>query len=276
MKTADKLFQIGRNCTAAAKQRVFALQTSKFRWLVDIPVALFFGRDLKALATVYGSDKWNVHRYAQHYETHFHALRGRRINLLEIGIGGYDDPRRGGRSLRMWRTWFRGARIHGIDIFDKSLHNERRITTHRGSQTDAVFLNAVIDKIGRVDIVIDDGSHDSADVIATFGLLFPRLADGGYYAVEDTQTSYWPHEGNVTERNSPHTTMGFFKSLVDGLNWEEYFGDYEPTYLDLNIAAIHFYHNLIVIKKGENREGSNNRQWNRNKPEWNLRLGSPP
>jgi hypothetical protein len=230
-----------------------------------------FGRDLKMLATVYGSDKWNVHRYAQHYEEHFRNFRRKSINVLEIGIGGYDDPKRGGRSLRMWRAWFPKARIHGIDIFDKSPHNERRIITHQGSQTDAAFLDGVIEKIGRVDIIIDDGSHSSADVIATFGLLFPRLADGGYYAVEDTQTSYWPHEGNVTERNSPGTTMGFFKSLADGLNWEEYFGDYVPTYLDLNLTEIHFYHNLIVLRKGSNREGSNNKLWNQDKPKWNVR-----
>ena len=45
----------------------------------------------------------------------------------------------------------------------------------------------------------------------------------GIYVVEDTQTSYW-REGHVTERNNPNTTMGFFKSLVDGLNWEDTLG----------------------------------------------------
>src|SRR5580658_10782953 len=124
---ADRLFQFSRNCTAGAKLGMFAIQTSRFRWLVDIPISLFFGRDLKLLATVYGSDKWNVHRYAQHYETHFRRFRNKRVNLLEIGIGGYDDPKRGGRSLRMWRAWFRRGDIHGIDVFDKSRHNERRI-----------------------------------------------------------------------------------------------------------------------------------------------------
>jgi hypothetical protein len=265
---SDRLYRFSANRTAGVKERLLALQTSRHRWLVDIPVALLFGRDLKTLATVYGSDKWNVHRYAQHYETHFRGLRTREINLLEIGIGGYDDPKKGGRSLRMWRAWFPNARIHGIDIFDKSPHNETRIITHRGSQTDAAFLNEVMGKTGNIEIIIDDGSHDSPDVIATFRLLFPRLAEGGFYAVEDTQTSYWPGEGDVRERNSLHTTMGFFKSLVDGLNWEEYFGEYDPGYMDLNITEIHFYHNLVVLRKGLNREGSNNRLWNRNKPDW--------
>jgi hypothetical protein len=264
---SNLLYLMRRSFSNASKQKLRALQISCFRWLFDIPVAILFGRNLKVLATLYGSDKWNIHWYAQHYETHFRPIRGKRLTVLEIGIGGYDDPTGGGGSLRMWRSWFPRARIHGIDICDKSAHSERRITIHQGSQADTVFLQAVIDKIGRPDVIVDDGSHENADVIATFQFLFPLLADDGHYVVEDTQTSYWPG-GSITERNSPATTMGFFKSLVDGLNWEEYFGDYEPTSRDLQITAIFFYHNLVIIKKGNNREGSNNRRWHQHREEW--------
>jgi len=52
--------------------------------------------------------------------------------------------------------------------------------------------------------------------------------------------------------------MGFFKTLVDGLNYAEYDKEnYEPSYYDKNIVAIHFYHNMVFIEKGPNREGSN-------------------
>jgi len=240
---------------------------SRFRWLFDLPVRLFLGRNLKALATVYSSDKWNTHWYAQHYEAHFRSLRKKRLTVLEIGIGGYDDPKLGGGSLRMWRAWFPKARIYGIDIADKSAHAERRISIHQGSQTNTAFLRSVVEKTGRPDLIIDDGSHRNIDVIGTFRFLFPLLADDGYYVVEDTQTSYWP-DGSVSERNNPATTMGFFKSLVDGLNWEEYFGEYEPNEFDLQITAIFFYHNLVIIRKGDNREGSNNRLWHAGAEGW--------
>lgn len=240
---------------------------SRFRWVFDVPVGLTLGGNLRALATLYGTDKWNTHWYAQHYEAHFRPLRKKHLTILEIGIGGYDDPKLGGGSLRMWRTWFPNAQIHGIDICDKSPHASSRITIHQGSQVDFEFLNDVVKKIGRPDIIIDDGSHQNAHVIATFQHLFPLLADDGYYVVEDTQTSYWP-DGHVTERNSLSTMMGFFKSLVDGLNWEEYFGDYKPAPLDLTITGISFYHNLVFIKKGDNREGSNNRLWHAGREEW--------
>lgn len=95
------------------------------------------------------------------------------------GIGGYDDPRAGGASLRMWRAYFPKSRIYGIDIHDKSGHDEKRIRTFRGDQTDRGFLEGVVREIGRPNIIIDDGSHLNAHVVATFEILFPLLADDG-------------------------------------------------------------------------------------------------
>jgi len=51
--------------------------------------------------------------------------------------------------------------------------------------------------------------------------------------------------------------MNFFKSLIDGLNYEEFtLDEYVPTYFDRHIVAMHFYHNLVFIYKGLNNEGS--------------------
>jgi len=96
-------------------------------------------------------------------------------------------------------------------------------------------------------------------VITSFKVLFPLLQANGIYVVEDTQTSYWPSFGGlVHERHSDQTTMGFFKGLIDGLNFSEYLlPGYVPSFYDQHIVALHFYHNLIFIYKGLNDEGSN-------------------
>ena len=208
------------------------------------------------MAYVYHSDKWGDHWYTQRYETHFARLRRKRLNLLEIGIGGYNDPESGGGSLRMWRTYFPASRIFGLDIFDKSLHEERRIKTFRGSQVDEAFLQEVVNSIGHIDIIVDDGSHINEHVIRTFEFLFPRMGENGFYVIEDTQTSYWEgHGGSSEDLNRADTSMGFFKRLVDGLNHQELRNDhYRPTYYDRHIVAIHFYHNIIFIEKGLNDE----------------------
>src|SRR5882757_4722459 len=70
------------------------------------PAAMLCSNNLRFLAKIYDSDKWGKHWYCQHYERHFAPLRKKSLTLLEIGIGGYDDPKAGGASLRMWRKYF--------------------------------------------------------------------------------------------------------------------------------------------------------------------------
>lgn len=151
----------------------------------------------------------------------------------------------------MWRTYFPKGRIYGIDIFDKSRHDERRIKTFKGSQADDVFLKQVLETTGTPDIIIDDGSHLNEHVIHTFKVLFPVLRDQGIYVIEDTQTSYWKRYGGSSEEfNRPDTSMGYLKSLTDGLNHTEFENRTEaPTYLEQHISEIHFYHNLVFIYK---------------------------
>jgi len=220
------------------------------------------GDSLTRLAVAFGSDKHGGHRYTTHYERHFAPYRNENMSVWEIGIGGYNNPRAGGASLRMWKAWFQRAKVIGIDIFPKSYHDELRIKTYQGSQTDEDFLRDIVEDEGAPTIVIDDGSHMSEDVIKSFCILFPLLNHGGMYVIEDLQTSYWDEVGGIEwggnrDRNYPHTSMNFFKRLVDGLNYEEFMDeDYQPTYFDRNIKAITFYHNLCFIEKGDNREGS--------------------
>lgn len=215
--------------------------------------------NLNFLAKAYKTDKWGKHFYTQHYQTHFQTLRHKSLNLLEIGVGGYDNPLQGAGSLRMWKRYFGNGNIFAIDIYDKSKLQESRIKIFQGSQIDHSFLDQVVAQIGELDIIIDDGSHQNEHVLTSFQHLFPKLKNGGIYVVEDAQTSYWPnYKGDSKNLNNPNTIMGFFKSLTDGINHKEYMlEDYSPTYYDLHITSVHFYHNLIFIFKGENSESSN-------------------
>jgi len=245
--------------TLAPEQRrnVKRFQALRFRGIQRILYGLVFGSDLRSLALLYGTDKWGHHWYAQHYERHLAHLRWKRLNILEIGIGGYDDPALGGGSLRMWRTYFPRARVFGIDIYDKRPHNERRIHTFQGSQMDDEFLENVVKAIGRIDMVIDDGSHVNQHVLHSFNYLFRRMSEQGLYVIEDVQTSYKVGFGGSSEElNRLDTTMGFVKQLIDGLNYTEYEKkDYEPTYYDKHITAIHCYQNIVFIQKGQRIQG---------------------
>ena len=222
-------------------------------------ISWIYSSNLRMLAVLHFTDKLSKHDYIRHYSGYFRHLRKKKLNILEIGVGGYADPDRGGNSLRMWKYYFPNSMIYSIDICDKAKFQEERIRIFQGSQADESFLKDICIRIGSLDIIIDDGSHVNSHVITSFKALFPFLKDGGIYVIEDTQTSYWPSEGGNSENlNDPATSMNFFKSLTDGLNYREFLRPgYLPSYFDKNLTAVHFYHNLIFIFKGQNNDSSN-------------------
>ncbi|WP_297549426.1 class I SAM-dependent methyltransferase [Amycolatopsis sp.] len=216
--------------------------------------------DLAELAAECGTDKWSaLHRYPEHYDRHFGSLRERRLTVLEIGVGGFGDPGAGAESLRMWKHYFPRAILYGLDIEDKREFDELRIVTVRGDQSDPVSLAAFAEDVGPFDIVIDDGSHVSADVITSFRTLFSHVRPNGLYVIEDLQTSYWKpmFGGDDSDLTDPQYTMGFLKTLLDGLHHEEFLRAeaWEPQPTDGQIRGVHFYHNLCFIEKGPNVEG---------------------
>ncbi|MBS3993932.1 MAG: class I SAM-dependent methyltransferase [Bacteroidetes bacterium] len=215
--------------------------------------------NLNRLALIHKTDKYGIHNYTPHYHSHFKHLRLKKIQLLEIGVGGYENPLIGGNSLRMWKSYFPFAKIISLDIFNKAFLQERRIKIYQGSQIDELFLNSLIQNEGEFDIVIDDGSHINEHVIKTFEIIFPKLKNGGIYVVEDTQTSYWEGFGGSSyEFNKTGTIYSFFKSLIDSMNSEEFIiKDYNKSFYDKHIVSMHFYHNMIFVYKGINNERSN-------------------
>lgn len=247
------------NLALRLKGRLSRERRTAVRRRLSEPLGFVFRRDLPKLAMIYGTDKWGSHWYAAHYARHLGHLRRKKLTLLEIGIGGYEDPDLGGQSLRMWRRYLPNATIVGLDYFDKSAHGEKRIRIYRGDQSDEAALRQIVADVGPPDIIIDDGSHINAHVIKSFEVLFPLLADDGIYIVEDTQTAYWPDFGGSSDDLllAP-TSMGLLKSLVDSLNHEEFVkSGHIPNYYDRHVVALHFYHNLVFIQKGRNDEGSN-------------------
>jgi hypothetical protein len=63
-------------------------------------------------------------------------------------------------------------------------HADQRIVVELGSQADPAFLNGLGRKYAP-SVIIDDGSHNSDHQILSLECLFPFLAEGGVYVVED-------------------------------------------------------------------------------------------
>jgi hypothetical protein len=126
------------------------------------------------------------HDYCRHLERFFDPVRYKAIKILEIGIGG-------GESARTWLEYFPKALVHGVDIVhDTNPYNTPfstevpRYVFNCGDQTSEVFWKCFVADYGNEwDIIIDDGSHISSDIITTFGFLWPSVKPGGIYEIED-------------------------------------------------------------------------------------------
>jgi hypothetical protein len=150
---------------------------------------------LDAIAQRHGTDKATVftrtyakpHGYTPHLETFFAPMREKPIRLLEIGVGG-------GESVQTWLEYFPQAQVHGIDfVKDTNPWNTPEAKPHErysfchGDQSCSTFWACYIANLGELqfDVVIDDGSHITMDIIKTFEVLWPRVAPGGIYEIED-------------------------------------------------------------------------------------------
>jgi hypothetical protein len=154
--------------------------------LIDHTPRLF---GLDYLGRFYGTDKADpTHRhlgrtYCDVYEDYLRAWRRRSFTLLEIGV--YN-----GASLRMWRAYFSRATVCGLDVDPRARDRAREFEIVVADQSDTVALGAFVAAHPDLRLVVDDGSHFNALTIASFEYLFPRLAPGSIYIVEDLRSSY--------------------------------------------------------------------------------------
>ena len=126
------------------------------------------------------------HNYCVHLERFFEPLRDKPIKLVEIGVGG-------GESIRAWLEYFSQAQVFGVDLVartnewnDPDAKPDPRYTFVNGDQSNAVFWASFIKvRGGDWDVVIDDGSHKSSDIVTTHKCLWGHVKSGGFYEVED-------------------------------------------------------------------------------------------
>jgi len=162
--------------------------------------------NLKPIAAKYGSDKCAWHSYGRVYDQLFEGKTVRK--MLEIGIGykgllaeSYEN----GASLRMWAEYFPAAEIYGLDIREDALVNEGRIHSHVCDQGKIQSLLAARDFIGAdFDLIVDDGSHQPEHQILSACVLWPCVASGGRYVIEDVWNAaevspFLPFEHDVIE-----------------------------------------------------------------------------
>ncbi len=183
--------------------------------------------------------KWQ--HYFEIYDRHFSRFRNRPMCVVEIGV-------QHGGSARMWREYFGPmARIVGVDKDPRcSEVADKQIEIFIGDQEDRSFLKRLAEIIPKIDILIDDGGHTMTQQINTFEILFPKVADGGVYLVEDLHTSYWPKWGGGLKKED--SFIEYSKNLIDYINaW--HIDEMEVSDFTTSANSLHYYDSILVIEK---------------------------
>ena len=132
--------------------------------------------------------------YGDFYERYFRDYRESALNICDIGI--YQ-----GASLSANQEYFINAKIHGVDIDDKSFYDSDRIKTHIVNQDDSNDLDSFVSKMRndnvQFDIIVDDASHDVSHQQVTFSKFFEILRPGGLYVIEDIGSSFFKDGVNL-------------------------------------------------------------------------------
>jgi len=202
------------------------------------------------------ADKWEG--YLVVYDEVLQRKRAKCAHFLEIGINN-------GGSLEVFAEYFHhAATITGVDInplCEFIPFEDSRINVIIGSSNDENTKQLLSERAESYDLILDDGSHQSSDIINTFINLVGLVSPGGTYIIEDLCCSYW-HEfgGGVKSQTS---AVGFLKRLVDIVNFEHWNSGYSlvdylsdsgishicsDSLLRLStIRSVSFYNSICVV-----------------------------
>jgi 23S rRNA U2552 (ribose-2'-O)-methylase RlmE/FtsJ len=166
--------------------------------------------------------------YLDIYDKWFSPFVGTDVTVLEVGsgVGGF---------LQILKKYFGPkAKIYGIEKRTEFIINEEQIKVFYGDQKDRDFLKQTAEKIGNIDIIIDDAEHTYPAQTATFEELLPYLnVNHGLYACEDLNISYHPSYVNPSY-------IDYLKQHIDHINTNN-----SPDIYN----AIHFYTYLAILEK---------------------------
>lgn len=201
-------------------------------------------------------DKYDAgHAYQNLYCGLFLNIRGAQTTMLEIGFGcGHSLG--AGLGAVIWKSWFHNLHYYAVDFIaggrDAAVNTcwadfnrtHPNVVSHLwiGDQSDVSFLGSLVTEFaamqpagqGQFDVIIDDGAHLYSFIKTSFQFLWPHVAPGGVYVVEDMAADYkfsrvvgkWieklsfgippraAHDANATEVDFENTVPYQLKSIT--------------------------------------------------------------
>ena len=184
------------------------------------------------------SIKWS--NYFDIYEKIFNKYIDKKIKVVEIGIGD-------GGSLFMWKNFFgKKAKIIGVELNPEAKKLEKfGFKIYNGDQSSQIFWKNFYKKIGKVDILVDDGGHTNLQQVTTLMESINYINHGGMIVIEDTHTSYMKNKG--FKNPSKFSFINFSTSLIENLHRRSPMLKKELNIFSKKISSIEYYDSITVI-----------------------------
>ena len=185
------------------------------------------------------SIKWD--NYFEIYENIFSNFKNKKITLVEVGVGD-------GGSLYMWRSYLgKKCRVIGIELNPDAKKLEKDgFEIFIGDQSNKGFWKNFYKKVGKVDILIDDGGHTNIQQITTLIESINYIKDNGAIIIEDTHTSYMKKKGFGNP--SKFSLINFSTSLIENIHRRNPNLLKEMNNFSKKIYSIEYFDSITVFK----------------------------
>ena len=117
----------------------------------------------------------------------------------------------------MWKNFFgKKAKIIGVELNPLAKRFEKYgFKIFIGDQSNPIFWKNFFKKVGKVDLILDDGGHTNYQQIITLNSCIPNIKDEGLMVVEDVHASYIKKKFYNPSKRS---FINYNKRLVDDIN----------------------------------------------------------
>ena len=196
--------------------------------------------------------------YFEIYEELFSKYVGKKIIFVEVGILS-------GGSLFMWRDYFgENARIIGVELNPVAKKWEKHgFEIFIGDQSDPFFWEKFYKKVGKIDVLLDDGGHKNIQQITSFMESYNNINQNGIIVVEDTHTSYMKKKGFKNPSN--YSFINFCNLIIENLHRRNPSANKSLNILSKKIDSIYFYDSIVSINFGQFKKLNQTRLLENNK-----------
>ena len=184
------------------------------------------------------SIKWS--NYFEIYEKVLIKYVNKKITLVEVGVGD-------GGSLFMWRNFLGNkANIIGIELNPNSKKLEKfGFKIFNGDQSSPNFWKNFYKKVGKIDVLIDDGGHTNLQQITTLMESIAHIKKGGKIIVEDTHTSYMNYKG--FKNPSKNSFINFSNTLIENIHRRNPMLKKKINLFSKKIYSVEYYDSITCI-----------------------------